>query len=108
MARLFWLVVMLAIAGAIAAAISWTAAYATVGSLLGAPPPQMGSQTTTFLWRGMPQLAGHPRAWRFAYGPTVIPGTPRVQIYVGPTGRLIRTDPPDLATRLQAFHNKGY
>ena len=108
MARLFWLLVMLAIGAAVAAGGSWAAAYTTVGNRLGALPPQMGTQTTTFLWRGMPEVAGHPRAWRFAYGPTLIPGTPRVQIYVGVKGRLIRTDPPDLAARLKAFHNKGY
>jgi hypothetical protein len=105
MARFFWLLVMLAIGGSIAAGVSWAAAYTTVGTLLGAPPPRMGTQTTAFLWRGMPRVPGHPRAWRFAFGPTAIPGAQRVQIYVGPTGRLIRTDPPDLAARLRAFRS---
>jgi hypothetical protein len=108
MARLFWLVVMLAVAGAGLGGASWAAAYTAVGKLLGAPPPEMGTQRTAFLWRGMPQQPGHPRAWQFAYGPTRIPGAPRVQIYVSPTGQLIRTDPPDLASRIKAFHNTGY
>jgi hypothetical protein len=108
MARLFWLVVMLAGAGAVAAGTSWAAAYVSVGRLLGAPPPEMGTQRTAFLWQGMPQEPGNPRAWRFAFAPTRIPGAPRVQIYVSPTGRVIRTDPPDLAARVKAFHNTGY
>jgi hypothetical protein len=108
MARLFWLLVMLAIAGAVVGGISWAAAYTAVGTLLGAPPPVMGSQKVTFLWKGMPRQPGNPRAWQFAFGPTRIPGAPRVQIYVSPTGQVIRTEPADLEARIKAFHNTGY
>jgi hypothetical protein len=55
MARLFWLVVMLAFVGLLAMGASWAAAYTSVGTLLGAPPPRMGTQTTTVLWRDQPK-----------------------------------------------------
>jgi hypothetical protein len=41
--------------------------------------------------------------WRFAFGPTVIPGAPTVRIYVSPFGRVVATDPADLAERLKAL-----
>jgi hypothetical protein len=68
----------------------------------------MGNRSTTFLWHGMSQLRGHPRAWRFAFGPTLIPGAQNVRIYVAPTGRILLTEPFDLAARLRGFHNTGY
>lgn len=108
MARLFWIIVMLGFVGAVAVGISWIGAYTAVGKLLGAPPPEMGKQTTTLLWKGAPRLRGHPRAWHFAFGPTRIPGAERVQIYVSPTGQIILTDPADLETRIEAFHHTGY
>jgi hypothetical protein len=108
MARLFWIVVMLGFAAAVAAGISWIGAYTAVGKLLGAPPPEMGKQTTTFLWEGMPHVPGHPRAWRFAFRPTKIPGAERVEIYVSPSGKVLATEPADLESRLQAFHHTGY
>jgi hypothetical protein len=98
----------LAVVAALLIGASWAAAYTTVGQLLGAPPPVMGKQSTTFLWKGVPQLRGHPKAWRFWFGPTLIPGAPSVRIYVAPTGRILMTEPADLATRLRGFHNTGY
>jgi hypothetical protein len=68
----------------------------------------MGTQTTTFLWNGLPQLRGHPRAWSFAFTPTRIPGAPNVRVYVSPFGRVLLTEPADLPARLSAFHNTGY
>jgi hypothetical protein len=108
MARLFWWVVMFGVAAAVAGGVSWIAAYTTVAKLLGSPPPRMGEQEVRLLWRGMPNQAEHPRAWQFAFGPTAIPGAPRVLIYVSPTGELIRTEPADLAARVTALHNRGY
>src|SRR5438093_9037934 len=86
--RLFFRLVMLAIAAGIVALISWVLAYTTVANVLGSPPPEMGTQTTVFLWKGMPRVAGHPRAWRFSFFPTKVPGSPTVRIYVSPTGPL--------------------
>ncbi len=108
MARLIWWTMILGVGAALLVGASWAAAYTSVGRLLGAPPPVMGKQTTTLLWQGARQLRGHPRAWRFAFGPTVIPGAPSVLIYVAPTGRILRTEPADLPTRLSSFHNTGY
>ncbi|HYU01113.1 MAG TPA: hypothetical protein VEK85_12085 [Gemmatimonadales bacterium] len=104
MARLFWLTVVAAFGAALLAGASWAAAVSAVGTLLGAPPPQMGTQSTTFLWHGMPQLPGHPRVWRFAFGPTRIPGAPTVRIYVTPLGRVVETEPADLEALVQALH----
>jgi len=108
MARLFWIIVMLGFVGAVALGISWIGAYTAVGKLLGAPPPQMGTQKTTIFWKGAPHLRGHPRAWRFAFGPTRIPGAQQVEIYVSPTGNIITTEPADMEKRIEAFHHTGY
>ena len=108
MARLIRVVLFLGLCAALAAGVSWALAYNSVGTLLGSPPPQMGTQTTTFLWEGMADLEGHPRVWSFRFSPTRIPGAPRVRIYVSPLGRVVRTEPPDLAARVKAFHNTGY
>jgi hypothetical protein len=108
MARLVWLVFMAAVLGALLAGASFGAAFFEVGSLLGAPPPDMGRRSVTFLWRGMPSRRDHPRAWRFSFGPTRIPGAPSVTIYVSPTGHVLQADPADLTDRIKAFHNTGY
>ncbi|HET7296326.1 MAG TPA: hypothetical protein VFI66_04245 [Gemmatimonadales bacterium] len=104
MARLFWLTLIAAFFAALLAGASWAGAYTAVGMLLGSPPPEMGRQTTTFLWEGMPDRAGHPRVWRFAFGPTRIPGAPTVRIYVSPLGRVVETDPADLEARVKLLH----
>jgi len=104
MARLFWLMVMAAIGAALVLGASWAVAYTAVANVLGAPPPQMGTQSTALLWQGAPELPGHPRVWRFAFGPTRIPGAPTVRIYVTPLGHLVETEPADLEARVQALH----
>jgi hypothetical protein len=108
MARLFWIVLMLALVAALLLGTSWVAAYNSVGTLLGAPPPKMGTQHTSIRWHGLSRLREHPPEWRFAFGPTVIPGASTVRIYVNPWGRIVATEPPDLATRLAAFRRTGY
>src|SRR5207245_720316 len=80
MARLFWLTVMAAFVAALLLGASWAVAYSTVADVLGSPPPEMGRQSTTLLWQGAPELPGHPRVWRFAFGPTRIPGAPTVRV----------------------------
>lgn len=104
MARLFWLTLMAAFGAALLAGASWAGAYTAVGMLLGSPPPEMGNQSISFLWQGMPQLPGHPRVWRFAFGPTRIPGAPTVRIYVTPFGHVVETEPADLEERVKALH----
>ena len=104
MARLFWLTVMVAFGAALLTGASWAAALLAVGTLLGSPPPEMGTQSTTLLWQGAPELRGHPRVWRFAFGPTRIPGAPTVRIYVTPLGRVAETQPVDLEARVKALH----
>jgi hypothetical protein len=108
MARLFWLILMLAVVAALVAGASWAMAYNSVGTLLGAPPPKMGTQSTRLVWHGLARQQKHPFEWRFAFGPTVIPGATRVAIYVAPMGQVLRTEPSDLTARLVAFHRTPY
>src|SRR2546425_4465258 len=96
MARLFWLTLMAAFAGALLLGASWAAAFYTLGDLLGAPPPEMGKQSTDFLWQGAPELPEHPRVWRFAFGPPPLPGAPPPRIYINPLGPLVTTQPAAL------------
>jgi len=83
---------------------SWAVAYNSVGTLLGAPPPRMGTQSTGIQWHGLVQ----PPVWRFAFAPTVIPGASAVRIYVNPWGQIVSTEPADLEARLQAFRRRPY
>jgi hypothetical protein len=108
MARLIRFLLILALATAVLAAVSWAVALHRVDVLLGDPPPKMGTQKTTFLWDGMTQVPGSPRVWLFAFGPTAIPQARDVRIYVSPLGRVVQTDPPDLAARVKVFHATGY
>jgi hypothetical protein len=108
MARLMWWTLIAAVLAAVIAGASWAIAYSRVASLLGDPPPQMGAETITFLWNGLPEAEGHPRVWSFAFSPTLIPGAPSVRIYVTPIGRVVETEPADLAARVKALHNTGY
>jgi len=102
--KLFIRLCMAAAVAAFAVGASWLAATRAVSKVLGEPPPKMGSQTTTFLWRGPPNIAGRPWAWRFVYSHTVVPGAPNVRIYVTPFGRLLSAEPADLQARLKGMH----
>ena len=104
MARLFWLAFMVALGVAVLVGASWAIAYNSVATLLGDPPPEMGKQYTTFLWQGAPELPAHQRAWRFVFGPTLIPGASTVRIYVTPLGHVLETQPADLEARVKALH----
>jgi hypothetical protein len=108
MSRLIGLLLILGLAAAAIAGGSWALAYNGVATLLGDPPPQMGIQQTTFLWNGLTQMEGAPRVWSFAYYPTLIPGAQSVRIYVTPLGRVILTEPGDLAARVKKVHATGY
>jgi len=108
MARLFWYLLIAAFVAMLLAAVSWAIAYNSVGTLLGAPPPQMGTQSTSIQWYGLSRLREHPPVWRFAFAPTRIPGATAVRIYVNPWGRIVQTEPADLDERLQAFRRTPY
>jgi hypothetical protein len=108
MARLFWFLLIAAFVGLLATAVSWAFAYNSVATLLGAPPPQMGTQHTSIRWHSLSQLRERPPEWRFAFAPTVIPGASSVRIYVNPWGRIVETEPKDLEAKLVAFRRTGY
>ena len=103
MARLFWLALIAGFVGLLLTGVSWAAAYTSVGTLLGAPPPKMGTQSTSIEWHGFSDLREHPPLWHFAFAPTVIPGAPNVSIFVDPLGHIVATEPSDLEARLTAF-----
>lgn len=108
MASLIRFVLVVALCVAILVGVSWAVALHRVDVLLGDPPPKMGTHATTFLWKGMPQVEGHPRGWLFAFGPTVIPEASTVRIYVTLLGHVVQTEPADLAARVKVFHSTGY
>ena len=105
--RLFFKLVMVAAACGVVVLVSWALAYNAVSGVLGAPPPDMGNTATVLLWKGS-QLPGHPRAWRFTFGPTRVPNTPTARIYVGLFGGVLRTEPEDLPARIKAMQGKGF
>lgn len=107
MARLLWYLLIAAFVGTLLVGASYAAAYTAIGTLLGAPPPKMGNRTVELLWKGAPELPQHPRVWRFAFGPTLIPGARNVTIYVTLTGKLVQTVPENLPARLAGFHDRG-
>ena len=108
MKRLFWILVLLVLVGALLTGASWTFAYSSVGTLLGSPPPIMGEQQTTIEWHSLSTLRTDPPLWRFAFGPTAIPGAESVRIYVDPVGEIVRTEPDSLEVLLAAFRRTNY
>ncbi len=108
MAGLIKLLLLLVVIGLLVLGASWGFAYSAVGGVLGNPPPEMGTQHTTLLWRGAGAIRGHPRAWRFTYSPTRIPGASLVRIYVSLTGHVLLIEPADLPARVSDLHMKGY
>lgn len=108
MARLFWLLLMAAFVALLLTGASWALAYNSIGTLLGAPPPQMGTQSTSIQWQGLSRVREHPPVWRFAFSPTRIPGASAVRIYVNPLGRIVATEPADLEAKLRAFRRTPY
>ena len=101
--RLFWYLVMLALAAGVVLGASWAIAFNTVGTLLGAPPPRMGHQQTRIIWADPRKTPTQPYIWRYSFEPSVIPGAPSVEIDLSPLGRIVNTFPPDLEGRLKAF-----
>lgn len=108
MARLFWLVLMAAFVTALVTGASWAVAYNSVGTMLGSPPPKMGTQSTSIRWQGLSRLREDPPVWRFAFAPTAIPGATSVRIYVSALGDIVATEPPDLEAKLVAFRRTLY
>src|SRR5256885_14542291 len=101
MARLFWLTLIAAFAAALLAGASWAAALFAVGTLLGSPPPEMGTQSTVLLWQGAAELGGDPRVLRFAFGAARLPGAPTVRVYVTAVGGGVEVQPGDREARGQ-------
>lgn len=108
MARLFWYLLIASFVALVVTGVSWAMAYNSVGTLLGAPPPEMGTQHTSIQWYGLSQIRERPPLWRFDFAPTRIPGASSVSIYVNPLGKVTHTEPPDLNAKLEAFRRSRY
>jgi len=90
-----------ALLGAFAYGLSYVGARTTVGKLLG-PKPSVGNRTIRFLWDGAETLPGKPRVWQFTFSRVAVLNGSRAIVYVSPTGKVLRTVPGDLETRLAA------
>ena len=108
MARLFWFLLIAALVAIVVMGASWALAYDSIATLLGDPPPLMGTQSTSIGWHGLPHLRDQPPVWRFAFAPTRIPGASAVRIYVNPWGRIVSTEPADLDAKLREFRRRSY
>ena len=73
MGRLFRLTLYVGLVLLLLLGASWAAAYFAVGSMLGAPPPEMGTQKTVLALKGAQTDQGPPASLDFSFGPTVIP-----------------------------------
>jgi hypothetical protein len=96
-----WFVLLLLVAGALAA-VSYVGARATAGKVVGSNPP-LSERTVTFAYQGVEDLPGKPLAWVIHYERTRLPGVRRAFIYVSITGNLIATRPANLDERLVAW-----
>lgn len=99
-----WALVLALVAGALYGA-SYVGARARAGMLLGNKLPSLGKREIVFQYRGVRELAGHPRAWVISYGPTQINGARQITIYVSPTGTLLATMPRDLEAKLRPYQD---
>ena len=102
MKRLIKLVLALALVSASLAGMSYAGAGIKAGTFLGSKAP-VGDREIKFDYEGVRDLPGRPKAWVVTYHSSQLPGTPFVQIFVSPTGRVIATRPPDLDRRVEAW-----
>lgn len=93
---------LLALAGGFLYGISYAGARTTVGKLLGSPAPAVGNRTIRFLWGGAESLPDKPMAWQFTFSRVAVLNGGRAIVYVSPKGKVLRTVPSDLESRLAA------
>ncbi len=86
----------------ILAAGSYAGARFEAGKVLGIRPP-LGGQTVEFAFKGTDDLDGNPRVWVFTYSTSRLPRVRQAKIYVTATGRLVATEPSNLADLLEAW-----
>ena len=102
MGKFIKLLVLLGFAGALAYGFSYAGARTNVGKMLGSPTPEVGNRSIRFLWGGAAALPGHPRVWEFTFSKVAAIGNRKATIWVTPGGKVVVTDPKDLARRLEA------
>ena len=102
MKRLIKLIFVLALVGASLAGMSYAGAGIKAGTFLGSKAP-VGDREIKFHNDGVEDLPGRPKAWVVTYRSSQLPGTPFVQIFVSPTGRVIATRPPNLGRLVEAW-----
>ncbi len=87
---------------AILAAGSFAGARFGAGKMLGSQRP-FGGQTVEFAFKGAGDLAGNPRVWVFTYSTSRLPRVRQAKIYVTLTGRVVATQPSNLADLLEEW-----
>lgn len=102
MKRFFKILVVLVLAASGFVMYSYAGARFTAGRVVGASPP-FAERTMTFVFKGVPDLPGRPRAWVITYTRSRLPGVQRAQIFVSATGDLIAIRPRDLDARLDQW-----
>jgi hypothetical protein len=100
--RLFKLLFILVVVGAVLTGMSYVGARATVGQFLGSGPP-LSERTIQFASKSASGAQGTPVAWVFTYHASTLPGTRRAEILVSPTGKILATEPSDLERRLERW-----
>lgn len=102
MRRLIKWIIILAMIGGLAYGASYVGARAAAGKLLGPEPPLTGRRAT-FAFKGVQEMAGTPRLWVFTYAHSELPGVTRAVIYISPTGNIVRTEPGNLESLVDAW-----
>jgi hypothetical protein len=106
MFRLVKLLLVLGLVFGLAYGASFAGSISTAGKVVGPSPQFMGERDSKFMFKGVEELDGNPRAWVHKYGPTELPGVRNATIYVNWDGKLIRTSPRNLAERVQLYRDR--
>jgi len=106
MYRLLKLLLILGLIFGLLYAASYAGSRAAAGKVVGANPAFMGERSIQLNFKGVEELEGSPRAWVYTYGPTELPGVPEATIYVTLEGKLIRTNPRNLAERVERYRDR--
>ena len=105
MKRFIKLIFVLAAIGAALAGMSYAGAGIRAASFVGTKAP-VGNREIKFYDKGVPGVAGMPKAWVVTYRSSQLPGAPIVQIVVSPTGKVLATRPPDLGRRVEEWEKR--
>lgn len=98
-----WLVVLVLVGGLLYGA-SYAGARFRVGEILGPQPPDMGLREIRLGYDSVPDMSGKRLVWTFSWSPTPWTGRRPVQIWVSPTGNVLRIWPPNLESLIDRYY----